>query len=1412
MKWSLAKYIYILLAAVLIWTQFPISSQAAGYPEAVKVTKTVNPTEILEGGETDVQLNVTGSGDTSFVKPNDVILIIDRSGSMLPSNNNGEDKMANAKAAAKGFIDLVDFSKHRIGIVDFASDVKFKDLSNNPDELKSYIDGIRASGGTNTTSAIAKSRELLSNHRPDAQPVILLLTDGEATEPAPVENARLKALEQANLAKSEEIVFYTIALLKVNENPDSSAPNQLMKEMATTAHHHHFVLGSVGLAEIYEAIVDEIGVASAYDVTVTDSVGPEFEIVPDSYSHNIPQPVVNGNTITFKFNELKEQTLTLTYKIRHKTGGKTGNISTGAEDINVTYKDYAGAPHQFSVPHPSIKVSYPAPEISSVVKDRGLIDGGESVVISGQHFRPNPTVVFGSNSATNIQYIDSTQLIVTAPKGVQGDTTIKVTNADGQFATASYKYVANPVLTSITPNIGPLAGGTRVVITGDFFLPGAEIKFGDQAGTVVSTTSKQIVVNTPPSASVQTVDVTITNPDETVVTADQAFSYVSGPKVESLSPNQGLTLGNERVAIHGNHFINGAKVYFNNTLITSEFVSDTEISVTTPSWAKAESVKVKVVNPDGQEAVLDYGYQYVYPKPVIESVSPDQGEVTGNLTLDIRGEYFQNGAKVYFDDIQLQNVIFYSGNQLKVRTPQWQNADTVDVKVVNPDGQEDAIVDAFTYVLPAPPEINGLTPVEGPQSGGTLVKVTGSNLIGITELYLDSVRVDIKSNSGTEITFTTPKSNIPGKVDVRVVDKFGRESTLSQAFEYLSPPPPPTPTISSVTPNEGTMQGGYIVTIKGTNFEGTSSVFINNVKAATLFYSSTELRATVPASSISGVVDVKVLNTSGEEAIAPKAFTYLAPPPKAAPTITSVTPNEGAMQGGYIIRIYGTNFDSTAKLYLDDVLVQSTYYSSTEIRLTVPASSISKSVDIKVVNADGQEYVAADAFTYLAPPPPPAPTITSVTPKEGNLDGGYFIVVKGSNYTSYSVIHMDNQPVQTIYYSGGELRGRVPASTTEKTVDVAVVNSENQSAVASAAFSYVAPPPPPGPTLSSLSPDSGVMTGGYYSYVNGTNFNAGTKVYFNDALVNSTFYSTSQIRVVVPASTTAGPVTVKVVNTDGQEASLANGFTYLLPPPPTVTQITPNSGDMSGGYYIVIKGTNFNSTSTVYINHVAAQTLFYSANELRARVPQTSQSGPVDVRVLNGDGQEVTVTNGFSYNSPPPPPAPVISSISPSQGAMTGGYYIIIKGSNFDASTKVWINNTEVQTIFYSVSEVRGRVPASSTSGSVDVRVVNKDGQFAEKIGGFTYEAPPKKPAPTITSVTPNSGPLAGGSFISIKGTNFESATKVYINNINVQTLFYSTGEVRARVPASSITGPVDIKVENSDGQFVLLVGGYSYQ
>ena len=62
------------------------------------------------------------------------------------------------------------------------------------------------------------------------------------------------------------------------------------------------------------------------------------------------------------------------------------------------------------------------------------------------------------------------------------------------------------------------------------------------------------------------------------------------------------------------------------------------------------------------------------------------------------------------------------------------------------------------------------------------------------------------------------------------------------------------------------------------------------------------------------------------------------------------------------------------------------------------------------------------------------------------------------------------------------------------------------------------------------------------------------------------------------ASAPGAVVDVKVVNPDGQETIVVNGFTYeaVFVPAPTITSITPNTGSVSGGYYMYIDGTNFN--------------------------------------------------------------------------------------------------------------------------------------------------------------------------------------------------------------------------------------------
>lgn len=1412
MKRPLSKVVYLLLATILLIAQFPLSASAAATStDTVQVSKTVEPSKILSGEEADIKLNVQGSGDVSFVKPNDIILIIDRSGSMAPTYapNNGEDKMKNAKEAAKGFIDLVDFSKHRVGVVDFASNTSYKDLSTDPAALKQYIDGIKANGGTGTRDAIKLAQQLLANHRADAQPVIILMTDGQATEPSPDSYARQVALEQASSAKSEGIVFYTIALLLKSENPDTSAPNLLMKDMATTAHHHHFVLGSVGLAEIYRAIVDEIGVASAYDVTITDTVAPEFEIVPDSYKDNIPQPIVTGNTLVWKFNELKKETLTLSYKIRHKTGAKVGKLSVGAQDINVKYKDYSGNPHEYNTANPIITVSYPAPTITSVVKDNGNIKGGETVEINGQYFRDNAKVFFGGTPATSVQFVDSTKLLVTTPAGAQGQVEVKVTNDDGQFATATYRYLADPIITSIDPNYGPLAGGNEVKISGNYFLTGVQVKFGDQPATVVSVAPKLIVVKAPASAVAESVDVKVINPDATEVTVEKGYTYVLGPELLSLTPDHGFTLGGESVTLNGTRFIDGAKVYFNSVQVPATFVSDKELAITTPPWAANESVKVKVLNPDGQYYVLDKGYTYVYPQPIITGIEPKEGLVAGGTVVKISGSHFLNGAKVYLDNTLVSAVSFISDKEIQFRTPAWAQADTVDLKVVNPDAQEAVLENAFTYLLPAAPTLSGVTPAEGPTAGGTSVTLKGTNFLTGSKLYFDTKEVAISSLTATQIVANTPAWSTAEKVDIKLVDPYGRESVLADAFLYIAPPPPPGPSILSVTPDSGPQAGGNIVSIKGTEFANGLKLYFNDTPITTFSYMGKELISVkMPAWSTAGIISIKVVNPDGQESVLADAYTYIAPPP---PEVISLSPNKGLISGGTTVTLTGANFVNGAKVKLGDKEMVTTFNSSSQLTFKTAAWTNPETVDVTVINPDGQLGTLQQGFTFETPPPPPAPVVHSVSPDSGPQAGGTIVTIKGENFVNGAKVLLGQKEFAATFMSGTELMIRTPSWTSGETVDVGVVNPDGQKGVLQQAFKYIAPPPKPAPSISAVTPNSGETTGGVIVSIKGANFESGSKVYFNDTLIASTYYSSSELQLRSPKWSTSGAVNVKVENPDGQVSVLENGFTYILPPPPpapVVESASPNSVVTTTPTNVTITGKNFVNGAKVRLGTVELTATFYSATQLAVRTPVWNQPGAVDITVINPDGQTGVLSGGLNVVLPPPP---TITSISPNSGLNTGGTVITIIGTSFTSTSKVLINGVQAPATFYSSTDLRAKVPASTAVGPVDVTVLNSDGQSVVQTGGFTYTAPAPKPAPTITSVTPNNGSKSGGNIISVVGTNFESGSKVYINGVLAGSSYFSSTNLQVRVPASSVTGPVEVKVVNVDGQVGVLANAYTY-
>jgi hypothetical protein len=86
------------------------------------------------------------------------------------------------------------------------------------------------------------------------------------------------------------------------------------------------------------------------------------------------------------------------------------------------------------------------------------------------------------------------------------------------------------------------------------------------------------------------------------------------------------------------------------------------------------------------------------------------------------------------------------------------------------------------------------------------------------------------------------------------------------------------PTISSVVPNRGPKSGGTQVTIRGTNFTGTTSVQFGGVNAASFtVLSDGAINAVTPPRDEGGLVDVRVVNPDGAATLS-NAFAYVQGP------------------------------------------------------------------------------------------------------------------------------------------------------------------------------------------------------------------------------------------------------------------------------------------------------------------------------------------------------------------------------------------------------------------------------------------------------------------------------------------------------------------------------------------------------
>jgi hypothetical protein len=392
----------------------------------------------------------------------------------------------------------------------------------------------------------------------------------------------------------------------------------------------------------------------------------------------------------------------------------TGVTDTTREwDANVRIVRGSGTAYQQEVTLPTAYAFLPlsgAAEIYQLFPDHGSPRGGEQVTIYGQNFKAPVSVKFGTSfgslDADEVSVSeDGRQITLITPQisanPIQSDenASVSVINEAGtpreQTITKSsaFTFVADqltPRIATVSPNSGPMAGGTRVTIfgaqtSGSGFQFPVQVFFegggmDSREADVVSVDIHQIVCITPDITNASltppaTVDIRVVNVDSGLsATATGAFTYGENLFISGNTPNQGPGTEPTDVTILGSGFSSPMIVEWlgENPPLRPDVLSITgsEILVRMPALVPPScsdrAAAFRVTETDSNQTVQGGSFTYLGESPIVVSVSPNL--VTPGLddpslpilepadhTLVITGQNFHAPVRVSIGGYVLQD-------------------------------------------------------------------------------------------------------------------------------------------------------------------------------------------------------------------------------------------------------------------------------------------------------------------------------------------------------------------------------------------------------------------------------------------------------------------------------------------------------------------------------------------------------------------------------------------------------------------------------------------------------------------------------------------------------------------------------------------------------------------------------------
>lgn len=501
-----------------------------------------------------------------------------------------------------------------------------------------------------------------------------------------------------------------------------------------------------------------------------------------------------------------------------------------------------------------------------------------------------PKVYFGNRQAQVLEFSDG-YLKVLTPPGAAGDADVYVVNNDSGISnTVKFAYQSsNPAITGIVPAEGNKQGGDWVEIFGTGFVKSSINVYSGQTPPEVLVRFGNITNRDIPRE--QENSGRIDNQRTTVYLAGGLkVEYASGQVMLEIS-EKGLTYTSGPINYDGSvmffptdklvtHSGTGDIYYKGGELVRLEiadrrlfvergyaaeveYVDSGHLVVTTPAYYTIGRVDVTVINPDGGMAKGQFEYKNPASSPVIinitkEGNSPQEENINdrdvkvlymtykGGNTVSIIGSDFRENARIQISDIaalEPGDITYMLPSKLTFTMPAVPESAVGKlhrVIVINEDGgiaSSDECTPKPIYIMfvkgETAPAVKKVTPDHGPATGGTTVKIEGSDFREGLKVFFGEVTVpqeNVRVVDYKTIIVTTPP-HPPGKVEVRVENPDGELSTAG-SFTYLS-----SPRISAVVdpadPAEATritrisVEGGQEIKLKGSGFEKGARIFFN---------------------------------------------------------------------------------------------------------------------------------------------------------------------------------------------------------------------------------------------------------------------------------------------------------------------------------------------------------------------------------------------------------------------------------------------------------------------------------------------------------------------------------------------------------------------------------------------------------